>query len=156
MTAIDSNISRHIRYHSVYICVYWHYLHVCTYVPLVYFYFSGIILWLPVTTTVIICFHDCRWCLFRRPIIADPSRVVIYSKAAIALHNYLRTEESSVYYPPGFVDGEDGSGNVIDGAWRKKEVPVTGLESLRHVGGNRYNNLCTSLVDKLYSWTLFL
>ena len=89
--------------------------------------------------------------MFRRPIIADPSRVVIYSKAAIALHNYLRTEESSVYCPPGFVDGEDGSGNVIDGAWRRDEVPVTGLESLRHVGGNRYNNLSTSLVDKLYS-----
>ena len=92
--------------------------------------------------------------MFRRPIIADPSRVVIYSKAAIALHNYLRTEESSVYCPPGFVDGEDGSGNVIDGAWRRDEVPVTGLESLRHVGGNRYNNLSTSLVDKLYSCTL--
>ena len=30
-----------------------------------------------------------RWRLFRRPIIADPNKVVIYSKAAIALHNYL-------------------------------------------------------------------
>ena len=36
------------------------------------------------------------WCIFRRPSIA---RVVVYAKAAIALHNYLRTTESSVYCP---------------------------------------------------------
>ena len=30
-----------------------------------------------------------RWRLFRRPIIAEPERVVVYVKAAIALHNYL-------------------------------------------------------------------
>jgi len=59
-----------------------------------------------------------RWRLFRRPIIAEPDNVVKFTKAAIALHNFLRTEESAVYCPPGFVDGEDGSGNVIPGSWR--------------------------------------
>lgn len=37
------------------------------------------------------------------PIIAQPNRVLVYAKAAIALHNYLRTTESSVYCPLGFV-----------------------------------------------------
>jgi hypothetical protein len=82
-----------------------------------------------------------RWRLFRRPIIANPDAVVTYTKATIALHNYLRTTESSVYCPPGFVDGEDGAGNTIDGGWRNDEDPSTGLESLRQVGGNRYNML---------------
>lgn len=64
--------------------------------------------------------------------------MVTFTKAAIALHNYLRTEESSVYCPPGFVDGEDGAGNVIDGNWRRDDEPVTDFEYLGPVGGNRY------------------
>lgn len=32
------------------------------------------------------------------PIIAQPDSVIIYTKAAIALHNYLRTTESTVYW----------------------------------------------------------
>ena len=58
-----------------------------------------------------------RWRIFRRPIIADPNKVVLYTKATIALHNYLRTTESSVYCPPGFIDGEDGSGDFFAGGW---------------------------------------
>ena len=42
-----------------------------------------------------------RWRLFRRPILAQPSTVVVYSQAALAIHNYLRTTESTVYCPPG-------------------------------------------------------
>ena len=64
-----------------------------------------------------------RWYLFRRPIIANPNGVVTYTKATIALHNYLRTTESSVYSPPGFVDGEDGVGNMMEGSWRNDEDP---------------------------------
>ena len=79
-----------------------------------------------------------RWRIFRRTIIADPSRVVIYTKAAIALHNYLRTTESSVYCPPGFIDGEDGTGNVIPGNWRDEgESSNSALASLGSVSGNR-------------------
>ena len=77
-----------------------------------------------------------RWRIFRRPIIAQPERVEVYTKAAIALHNYLRTTESSVYCPPGFVDGEDGEGNIIGGSWREEENP-SGLTSISHVGSNR-------------------
>ena len=79
-----------------------------------------------------------RWCIFRRPIIAEPDNVVLFTKAAIALHNFLRTTESSVYCPPGFIDGEDGEGNVITGNWRRdEETGSGGLEPIRRVGGNR-------------------
>eukprot|EP00731_Ephydatia_muelleri_P029865 Em0021g388a len=73
-----------------------------------------------------------RWRIFRRPIIAEPERVEVFAKAAIALHNYLRTTESSQYIPPGFVDGEDGAGNIVEGSWREEEEP-TGLIPLSHV-----------------------
>ena len=62
-----------------------------------------------------------RWRLLRRPIIAKPDNVVGFTKAAIALHNFLRTTESTVYCPPGFVDGEDGEGNLVRGSWREGE-----------------------------------
>ena len=77
-----------------------------------------------------------RWRIFRRPIIAHPTRVVTFTKAAVALHNYLHTTESSVYCPPGFIDGEDGAGNVIEGSWRSEE-DSSGLQQLGHTGGNR-------------------
>ena len=84
-----------------------------------------------------------RWRIFRRPIIADPDHVVIYTKAAIALHNFLRTTESSVYCPPGFVDAEDGCGNVTLGSWRQASL-LAGLQILRQLGGNRYTSLIHS------------
>ena len=76
----------------------------------------------------------CRWRLFRWPIIAQPSKVVLYTQAAISLHNYLRTTESSVYCPPGFIDGEDSSFKE-DGEQTKKlsqafMEPVTRTNSI--------------------------
>jgi hypothetical protein len=58
-----------------------------------------------------------RWCIFRRPVIAEPDNVVNYTKATFALHIYLRTTESSVYCSPGFIDSADGDGSVINGSW---------------------------------------
>lgn len=77
-----------------------------------------------------------RWRIFRRPILANPENAILFTKATIVLHNYLRTLESSVYCPPGFVDGEDGSGNVVHGSWRDEEQP-SGIAAMSHTGGNR-------------------
>ena len=77
-----------------------------------------------------------RWRIFRRPILAQPQNAISYTKAAIVLHNYLRTHNSPVYCPPGFVDGEDGSGNVVQGSWRDSDQP-SGIEAVSHTGGNR-------------------
>ena len=76
-----------------------------------------------------------RWRIFRRPIIADPNNVISYTKAAIVLHNYLRTNEPSMYSPAGFVDGEDGSGNIVLGSWREDDQP-SGFAAITHTGSN--------------------
>ena len=78
-----------------------------------------------------------RWRLFRRPINALPERVRLYVQTAVALHNFLRTTESSVYCPPGFIDGEDGSGNPIDGGWRQDGETNSGMQSISQAGSNR-------------------
>ena len=79
----------------------------------------------------------CRWRIFRKPIIAQPEKVVKFANAAIALHNYLHTTESSVYCPPGFIDGEDGAGNVINGRWRTDEEACTGMLNVSTTSSNR-------------------
>ena len=79
-----------------------------------------------------------RWRLFRRPIVSQPDRVVTYTKAAVALHNYLRTTESSVYCPPGFTDGEDGERNVIEGAWWIDDEQSTRMGHVACTSSNRY------------------
>ena len=77
------------------------------------------------------------WRILRRPIIAYPDRVILYTQAAVALHNFLRSVESSVYCPPGFADCEDGCGNVVEGAWRTDDDNNTGLQSISSTGSNR-------------------
>ena len=52
------------------------------------------------------------------------------------MHNYLRVTEFSTYCPPGFVNGEDGTGNIMQGSWRDDSA-CNGLTSLGQVGGNR-------------------
>ena len=89
-----------------------------------------------------------RWRLFRQPIIAQPHKVEVYTKAAVALHNYLQTTESSIYCPPGFVDGEDGSRNIVEGTWR--EEGPTGLTQIHQVGSNRYNSTHVDQLSILY------
>ena len=79
-----------------------------------------------------------RWRLFRQPIIANPKSVGAYTKAAVALHNFLRCTESTVYCPAGYVDGEDGEGNVIRGSWREDEESATGITSIGMTSSNRY------------------
>ena len=90
-----------------------------------------------------------RWRLFRRPIIASPQRVRLYVQAAVALHNFLRTTESGVYCPPGFIDGEDGSGNLIDGGWRQDEETNSGMKSISQAGSNMCVAYC--IINNIYS-----
>ena len=75
--------------------------------------------------------------IFRHPIVANPNNVVAYAKAAIALHNFLRDTECMVYCPAGFVDGEDGEGNIITGRWRDDERTL-GLQTVGMTSSNRY------------------
>ena len=51
--------------------------------------------------------------------------------------------ESSVYCPPGFIDSEDGTGNVLDGQWRADVEGSSGMLAISHTGSNRYVNNVT-------------
>ena len=48
---------------------------------------------------------------------SNPEQVEIYARAAITLRNFVCTAEFSLYSPQGFVNGEDRSGNVVEGSW---------------------------------------
>lgn len=87
--------------------------------------------------------------------IAEPERAAIYIKAAIALRNLLRTTESSVYCPPGFLDSEDGMGNSIPGRWREEEQP-TGLNSVSRTSSNWSVHLIIYEIMHVNSVTIIL
>ena len=87
-----------------------------------------------------------RWRIFRRPIIAAPDNAAIFTKAAIALHNYLRTNKSSVYCPQGFTDAEDGVGYLLKRTWRH-EVDDGGLSRIGQIGGNRSSRSAAEVRD---------
>ena len=60
----------------------------------------------------------------------------IILQSCCCLVNFLLTTEVKCC-PPGFVDGEDRTGNVIDGTWRADGDTCTGMESVGQTGSNR-------------------
>ncbi|XP_062515124.1 uncharacterized protein LOC134190672 [Corticium candelabrum] len=88
-----------------------------------------------------------RWQLFRKPIVAQPEHVVTFTKAAIALHNFLRITEFTVYCPVGFSDAEDSVGNVVEGSWRAEVRAEGGLERVEQVGSNRFSQSSAEVRD---------
>ena len=86
-----------------------------------------------------------RWRIFRRPILATPQHVTTFTKAAVALHNFLRTYESSTYCPPGFTDSEDGSGQIVQGNWRQDVPDGDGLRAIGQVAGNRSSSSAAAI-----------
>ena len=89
------------------------------------------------TNLKIVLNPDHRWRILGRPIIGKPERVIVCTRAKLSLHNYLCTMESAIYCPPGFVDGEDGSGNDIGGGWRSDSDPSTALQGIAQTSSNR-------------------
>lgn len=67
----------------------------------------------------------------------------MFTKAAIALHNFLQTTEPSLYCPSGWVDGEDGAKNLIDGAWRAEDL--SGFSQITRVGSNSYSRTAAEM-----------
>ena len=87
-----------------------------------------------------------RWRIFRRTLIATPDHAVIYTKAAIALHNFLHTTEFSIYCPPGFMDSEDSDGNFVRGTWREDSLPQ-GLQELKRTVSNFHSPTAAAIRD---------
>ena len=73
-----------------------------------------------------------RFRVFQQPMLVEPAKVVTITKAACALHNYLRTQTLTrqVYTPTSLMDQEDVlTGQIRQGTWRG-EQPSRGLLSL--------------------------
>ena len=88
-----------------------------------------------------------------QPINADPDHVGKYTKAALCLHNFLQTKESSSYCPPGFGDCEDSNGTIVPGDWRQ----IAGGKNLVPIGQqgeDRHNRNTTSIRDHFQSYFL--
>ena len=64
----------------------------------------------------------------------------------MALHNYLRACESAKYCPPGFVDGEDGVGNPINGGCRTDDEPNTRLQDVAQTSSDIINIIYSSFI----------
>eukprot|EP00112_Aurelia_sp_Birch-Aquarium-sp1_P012758 Seg2686.12 transcript_id=Seg2686.12/GoldUCD/mRNA.D3Y31 product="putative nuclease HARBI1" protein_id=Seg2686.12/GoldUCD/D3Y31 len=67
--------------------------------------------------------------IFSAKINLDPDKATAVVKAALVLHNLLRTKSPESYTPSGFAD-EIVNENVIDGAWRGQTEKSTALQPL--------------------------
>ena len=85
-----------------------------------------------------------RFRVLRRPIIASPKKVVLITKAIVALHNFLIsiTEDNYNYCPTNFVD-QDGPNGLVPGEWRRDSDDITGLVNIRRASSNNHSrNTC--------------
>ena len=76
-----------------------------------------------------------KWRIFRRPNRAGVDTIEKVIKAAVCLHNHLRQTDTANYTPAGFVDNENGDGDIIPGNWpntvQNEGSSVTGLNHNR-------------------------
>ena len=83
-----------------------------------------------------------RFRIFRRPIIAKTDKVIIITKAVVALHNYLMKKCTNVnnynYCPSSYTDKDTTSGLIL-GDWRKEHVSSVGLQNIAQIGSNNYS-----------------
>ncbi|XP_064470392.1 uncharacterized protein LOC135385148 [Ornithodoros turicata] len=78
-----------------------------------------------------------RWQIFRAPIRHQPERVIAIVKAAVALHNLLRSKTSTraLYSPPDSIDAEDVSTRTIrTGTLHQTESVNQALQKPNNVG----------------------
>ena len=79
-----------------------------------------------------------RFRIFYRPIKAELKTVVFITKAVVALHNFLMSENNNnlQYCPPNLTD-QEGPNGYIPGEWRRENS--SGLEDIRRIGSNNYS-----------------
>ena len=94
-----------------------------------------------------------KWRIFRRPIRAGVDTVEKIIKAVVCLHNYLRQTDTVNYIPAGFVDSENGDGDIIPGNWRNTvQNEGSSLMSLNHSRSNRSKFDATKIRDDFKSY----
>ena len=75
-----------------------------------------------------------RFRVFLTTINLSPENVEKIVVASCALHNYLRTNTGARYIAPGFLDGVENDGTLVDGQWRNEQS----LNSIPQQGSNFY------------------
>ena len=95
-----------------------------------------------------------RWHVFSRPIQASVETAEEITKAAVCLHNYLRQTNSASYCPSGFVDSEDGSGDIRPGEWRQvvRNNSRGALSDIAPLRGGRYSNSAIEVREALMKY----
>ena len=59
--------------------------------------------------------------------------------AAIALHNYIRQTGNASYSPSGFIDCENGGGEIISGQWGNN-VDGNTFQNIPKIRSSKYTN----------------
>ena len=90
-----------------------------------------------------------RFRIFRRRIIAHAEKVMKITKAACALHNYLKIYDFMQYCPPGYDDHEDPLENFIPGDWQSEMGQTTALRTISHVRSNYSSHSAAGVGDKM-------
>ena len=57
-----------------------------------------------------------------------------------------------MYCPPGFIDSEDGDGNVICGSWREEQGSSGGLSPVRQAGSNHHSRIAAMTRDNFFTY----
>lgn len=94
-----------------------------------------------------------RFRILRRPIICNYNKVVLITKAVVALHNFLMDFSSKnnnySYCPVNYVDRDTCSASgIIPGEWRKDNESISGMRDLMSVGSNNYSKNAASVRDE--------
>ena len=99
-----------------------------------------------------------RFRIFRRPIIAKTEKVILVTKAVVALHNYLMKKSTNVdrnnnysYCPSSYTDQDTRSGLTL-GDWRQDQINTGGLQHLQQIGSNNYSREASKVRDNFKSY----
>ena len=95
-----------------------------------------------------------RWRVFGRPIQASVQTAGEITKAAVCLNNYLRQTNSASHCPSGFVDSEDGSGDIRPGEWHQVVCNDSrgALFDIAPLRGRRYSNSAIEVQEALMEY----
>ena len=90
--------------------------------------------------------------IFYTSIRAKVENVENFVLACLSLHNYLRLTDNASYYPSGFTDSYDDTGNLQEGKWRTLAVGNEGMPPISRVKGSRYSNNALEMRNSLYGF----
>lgn len=95
-----------------------------------------------------------RWHVFGRPIQASVQTAGEITKAAVCRHNYPRQTNSASHCPSGFVDSEDGSGDIRPGEWHQvvRNDSRGALFDIAPLRGRRYSNSAIEVQEALMEY----